>query len=68
MAAFGVINSEYLGFITRILGNIVALFHLQGSGICHFNRMGPETKILIHFSTPTCGTSFAHLFLIDGSQ
>jgi hypothetical protein len=56
---------KYLGFISRDLGNILAVFHLQGFGICHFYRMGPKTKILIHFTAPTYATSFTHLYTRD---
>jgi hypothetical protein len=65
MAAFGIINTEYLGFITRNLETIVALFHLQGFGVCHFYRIGQRIKILVHFSAPTYATRLAHLFLLD---
>ena len=50
MATLGIMNIEYLGFITRNLENILALFHLQGFGICHFYKMEPNTNILIYFS------------------
>jgi hypothetical protein len=65
MAAFGIINTKYLGFINRDLENILAIFYLHGFGICHFYRMGPKTKILVHFSAAMCATSLAHLFLLD---
>jgi hypothetical protein len=65
MAAFGIINIEYLGFISRDLENISALFHLHGFGICHFYRMEQRIKILEHFTSPTYTASFTHLFLLD---
>jgi len=65
MATFGVINIEYVGSTNWDLENVSTLFHLHGFGICHFYRMEQGIKILVHFSPPTCATSFSHHFLLD---
>jgi hypothetical protein len=61
MSTFGIIYIEYLGSTNWDLENISTLFHVQGFGICHFFRMEQRIKILVHFSGPTCGSSFTHL-------
>jgi hypothetical protein len=44
MATFGNINIEYLGFLTRNLENILALFHLQGLVYAISIRWDKESK------------------------